>query len=495
MMRPALLLMVGRAIGFAATFFVPVVLVRLLDQGQFGTYKQLFLVFGTLFPLAQMGMAESLYYFLPTGERKLGRYLANALLALALSGGIAMAALIAGSSQVAAWLNNPALAENLPLVGLYLLLSLVSAVLEIVLTARERYGAAATSYAASDVARALLLIVPALAFGTIRWLMIGAVAFAAIRLVATLVYLHTRMGITLRPGRGALREQVSYSAPFQMSVIFETLESNAHFYAVAWFFDAATYAVYAVGCLQIPLVGFIGSSVGNVLMVKLRAAAAAGDEARVLHLWKETTRRLALVFFPLTALLLLGAHDLITLLFTADYAAAVPVFMIWTTFILMSVADTDAVLRVYAETRFLAGVNALCLAITLALVGAGIALFGLPGAVLATLVATLTGEVLAIRRFGKILGVPVRDLLPWGRLARIGGIGAAASVPAVIVQWVGPANPLLSLPLMGCTYTLVYVGLVMVTGVLSDDERRTLLVPLGGAGAPFLPDLQPVAKD
>ena len=64
---PALLLMCGRTLAFAATFFIPVILARIFDPTQFGTYKQLFLIFTSVNLIAQAGMATSLYYFLPRG--------------------------------------------------------------------------------------------------------------------------------------------------------------------------------------------------------------------------------------------------------------------------------------------------------------------------------------------------------------------------------------------------------------------------------------------
>jgi hypothetical protein len=73
-----MLLVAGRAVGFAAAFAIPVVLARLFDRAEYGTYKQLFLVFATLYGLAQLGMAESLYY-LPQPICSRGRYVANAL--------------------------------------------------------------------------------------------------------------------------------------------------------------------------------------------------------------------------------------------------------------------------------------------------------------------------------------------------------------------------------------------------------------------------------
>ena len=76
---PALWLVAGRGVGFVATFAVPLVLVRLFDQATFGTYKQLFLIYGTLFGLAQLGVAESLYYFVPRRPEEAGRHAANAV--------------------------------------------------------------------------------------------------------------------------------------------------------------------------------------------------------------------------------------------------------------------------------------------------------------------------------------------------------------------------------------------------------------------------------
>jgi O-antigen/teichoic acid export membrane protein len=58
--KPALLLMSGRTLAFAATFFIPVVLARIFDPAEFGTYKQLFLIHSTIFYIAQLGMAASL---------------------------------------------------------------------------------------------------------------------------------------------------------------------------------------------------------------------------------------------------------------------------------------------------------------------------------------------------------------------------------------------------------------------------------------------------
>src|SRR4029079_2730328 len=80
--KAALMLTIGRTIGFAVAFVIPMILARRFSQEDFGTYRQLFLIYGALFGLAQVGMAESLYYFLPRDAAKGGHAFANAVLVL-----------------------------------------------------------------------------------------------------------------------------------------------------------------------------------------------------------------------------------------------------------------------------------------------------------------------------------------------------------------------------------------------------------------------------
>ena len=98
--KPALVLMVGRGVALVATFLAPLILVRLFDQSQFGTYKQLLLVYVTLYVLSQLGLAESLFYFIPRSTGGAGGYVANSMLALT-GTGVASLALLWATAFVA----------------------------------------------------------------------------------------------------------------------------------------------------------------------------------------------------------------------------------------------------------------------------------------------------------------------------------------------------------------------------------------------------------
>src|SRR5439155_689591 len=159
------------------------------------------------------------------------------------------------------------------------------------------------------------------------WLLWGGVAFAAARLCFMLLYLSREYASRLRPHAELLKKQLAYALPYQAYVLAESMQSNLHHYVVSHSFNAATFAIYSVGCLQIPLVEFVASPVCDVMMVSMSEAMRDGQKGRVLELWHNTTRKLAMLFFPLFGILLLSGHDLIVFLFTGAYAASVPVFM------------------------------------------------------------------------------------------------------------------------------------------------------------------------
>src|SRR5260221_14597867 len=87
---PAFRLVAGRVIGGVVSFAIPVVLARVLVPSAFGTYKQLFLIYATLYGLAQLGAAESLYYFVPRKPADAGRSVCNALGTLTIVGGVCL---------------------------------------------------------------------------------------------------------------------------------------------------------------------------------------------------------------------------------------------------------------------------------------------------------------------------------------------------------------------------------------------------------------------
>jgi O-antigen/teichoic acid export membrane protein len=345
--------------------------------------------------------------------------------------GIACAVLLSlVAPTLAGWLKNPQLGDTLLLLGAFLALMLISAAFEIVLVARQHYKTAAWTYATSDVARAAFVLTPAIALGSLRGVLWGAVLFATLRVAAMLWSLWRGLAAA-RPSLVLWRSQWAYTLPFALAVGVEVVQANLHNYVVAARFDPATFAVYAVGCLQIPLVDVMTTSSANVMMVKMAAEGFDRRGAEALAIWHDTTRRLALAVFPLVVFLVVMARDIIVVLFTSQYVASAPIFMLWACAMVFSVPCVDAVLRAYGQTRFLFGLNVLRLGIVLALITWFLSAFGLPGAVLVMLLSTAVVRAVAVARIARLMGQSMGSILPWRHLATTALCALVAVAPAM----------------------------------------------------------------
>jgi O-antigen/teichoic acid export membrane protein len=439
------------------SFAIPLVLARYLTQDEFGTYKYLFLIAGTL-GFLQLGMAESLYYFLPRAPDQAGRSIANALVTLTGAGLAAAMVLALAPWTIARSMGMPDAGGYLPLLGLYLALTLLTAPLEIVMVARKRYATAAVAYFASDSVRALMLVVAAVTTRDVRPVIAGAILFGVVRTALMLGYFLRTFRGQLQPDATMWRAQWAYALPFTAAVVLEVLQANLHQYVVAARVEPALFAIYSVGCMQVPLVDLIASSAANVMMVRM--GDALRDGGSVLGLWHAAVERLALVLVPLVVALVITARELIMTLYPASYLPSVPIFAISATLIGLSAFPVDGFLRVFAQTRFLVVMNVLRLAFTVLLIGWALNRFGLQGAIATTVVAQVLAKAVALARIRTLLQVRPRDVLPWRSLGLVGVAAAASAGPALWVQAQVVAPPLVAGAVITGSYTLSYLTLV-----------------------------------
>jgi O-antigen/teichoic acid export membrane protein len=466
--------MAGRGLASMATLLIPITLVRVFDQAEFGTYKQLFLVFTTLYSVALIGLSDSLYYFIPKQPGVAGRYVANAVVGLLLAG-LACLGLLAGARQeVATWMRNEALSEHLVSIGLFLLFTLAATVLEIALIARKRYSWASSAYVVSDVLRAVCFVLPMLVWPSLHVLLLWAIAFAVVRLVAAVALLRREFGTGFTADAALLPAQLGYAMPFALYVLVELLQSTWPQYAVSRSFDAQTFAIFSVGCFQVPFVDFLATPASSVMMVRMTEELRDRRPREALGIWLDITRKLALVFFPMVALLMVTSADLIAFLFTEAYMKSAPLFALWVATIALAVIQTDGVMRVHAQIRFLFAVNVLRLILIVALIQPSINAFGLSGPVLVTLAAMAVAKGLHLVRMKQVMLLRVGELLPWGSLAAILAASVLSALPAMVATDAFTGPRILKLLVAAGAFGFAYLSLLFASGLIRPNERASL---------------------
>jgi O-antigen/teichoic acid export membrane protein len=339
---------------------------------------------------------------------------------------------------------------------------------------RRRYQWATATYVVSDLLRAAFLLAPVLLFKSLYAVLVGGLVFALLRVLVMLFFIRGEFKTGLRPDWKLLKQQLAYTVPFSMSVLVGVLTSNYHQVAVSSFFGAATFAIYSIGCLQIPLVEFMSTPASNVMMVRMAEEIRDGRKHELLPIWYDTTRKLALVFFPLVGLLIVSARPLILFLFTERYAASIPIFMVWSLSILFNAFQTDGVMRVFAQTRFLVVINIVRLAAIVAVMGWFLRSFNLIGAVLVTLIGVAVARVMALVRMSQLMETSFMKVVPWRNVGAIGLASMVAALPVIAMDAQLRLPPLYLLPINGVVYVLLYSAIVLTFRILTGSERASI---------------------
>jgi CHASE2 domain-containing sensor protein len=105
------------------------------------------------------------------------------------------------------------------------------------------------------------------------------------------------------------------------------------------------------------------------------------------------------------------------------------------------------------------------------MIGWFFSVFGIKGAVLITLLATVISKAVAIVRAKRLMQVSAARILPWGSLSAIGAASAAAALPTWVVKTQVHLPPIPLLMLMGAIFASSYIGLVFGFGLLSEGEK------------------------
>jgi O-antigen/teichoic acid export membrane protein len=272
-----------------------------------------------------------------------------------------------------------------------------------------------------------------------------------------------------------MRKHLGYALPFAAAVLVEMLQSNLHLYVVSARLTPAAFAIYSIGCLQIPMVDFMTTSTANVMMVRMSSYIREQRHGEALELWWDTSRKLAIVFVPLVGVLIVTAGSLIPGLFTEKYSGSVPLFMVWSVLMLFPALMTNGVLRVFADTKFIIKLNLIKLLIIAAGINIFITTFGMMGAVLITLLAMATAKIVALDRISKLLRCSWHDVLPWRQLARIGAISVGSALPVVALRTSVDLPPLLEALLIGTAYGLLCAAGMWIYGPLNQTDRDAML--------------------
>src|SRR5437870_2610591 len=275
-----------------------------------------------------------------------------------------------------------------------------------------------------------------------------------------------------------MRAQLGYALPLGAAAILSMAQLDLHNYFVARSFDAATFAIYAVGCFQLPCLQIVAASVGGGMIPAVGRLQLEGERREIVELLARMVRMLAALYFPLYACLLVVGREFVTVLFTESYRGSWPIFAVNLTLIPLGILTSacDPVLRAYpAYTSILVRIRVALVAVLVLGLWSVTARHWLLGAIVVMVSVNAVDRVAVSLMLARVLKVTGRDLARFGDVAKLAAAAAVAGVIAAVVRLlVGAGGALVVLAASGAAFATVYVVSVWALGGVTVAERDAL---------------------
>jgi O-antigen/teichoic acid export membrane protein len=467
-------LMFAKTLGFAFTFILPPLLVRHLTQSEYGLFKQIFLVVGTAIAVLPLNFGMSAYYFLPREDGyKRKQVVFNVLLFSTFVGVLACLVLILRPQLLTNIFNDSTLVQYGPLIGIVILFWVISSFLETVAVANQETRLSTVFIISAQLTKTLFMLAALLLFGTLRALIYASLIQGVFQTLLLLFYLHSRFPHYWRSFDWAmLRTQMTYAMPLGFAGLLFTVQTDLHNYFISHRFSPAEFAIYSIGCLELPLLSVLKESINSVMIPRVSFLQKESETREILLLTARVMRKLAFFFFPAYALLMVVGREFITFLFTANYLASWPIFAINMTLLPLGVLALDPVLRAFAEHRyFLLKLRVYMFVFLIAGLWYGSVQFGMIGVVGTIVLISIIERIAMVIKFGRVLNVSSHDLVLLKDVGKLALASVLAAITTMLVRSLMLGlKPFYILALCGSVFSLVYLAMILLLKVITSEE-------------------------
>lgn len=456
-----------------------IVLVRLIPKSEYGSFRQATTFYLFLVGLLGGQVVDSVLYMVPRhdpGKRRAvlaQTFLAEMAVALAACGVLSL-----GADVIAARLNNPDLAPLLRVLAALPFFERVFDLLPAYMVAVDRAQWAGVFALASALGKAGITVAILAGGGTLSAVFWGHVGLAAV-LAACGMALMIRFGAgPWRLDWPLVREAFGFTYPLYLNALAGTLIVQSDKLIASAFTDPATFAVYAVGAMALPLAPLVVESINTASLPPMVRRVEEGRDLDALAVWQEGMRKASLVLFPCSAFFLVAGRDFIVLLYGRQYEAGAWPFVVYMLVLPLQITRFGAMFRAKGRTReillgtVVGGATTVGAGALLAWAGRG-GLLGLVGPALGVWAGYLSMLAILTVRLGRVLNIPLRDVLEWKDLARSLGFSFLMALPIVPLSLL-PLPPAARLTLQ----FVAYAGLLAVgawrLGMLREDEKKLI---------------------
>lgn len=470
-------LIVGTTLATLSGVLLPIALVRLMGKADIAELLALVFIYDMVALIATAGFAQVLMYHLPgrpaPERRAVSVQIGYIMAGLGTLGALVVAAIgLFGSQLPGAFSGHDATRISLKplwILAPSLIFDLPSRVVPQLLVVEGRAQHASALGVVRTILTTVTTLVPvALGFDITNVVIWYSATRCALGLSLPWALRLTFPGVARVPSPVSVKQLFHFALPLGTTDVVSLLNQQVDRWLILLSFPATAFADYQAGAWQIPVLGSIAYSVGDAYMPSLVEHFGRGEPRRAIAIWRSTIPKVSLIVVPVTMGFVVGARELMGLLFTDAYVSAAIIFQLYSVMTLGRVATFGSVIIAAGKPRFmlqaavfsLVANLVLCLPLTWAV--------GFIGPALGTSLAFIPMVLFYVWSIKRATGLGMREIFPSAEYFRVLGLSAVAGGAAYLLK------AQLALPKgFGLTLSVLVTVLVFaVLGTLSGAVTR-----------------------
>jgi len=466
------IILLGNIVNSAAGLALGIILVRVMSKSDYGTYRQVWLIFQTLSSILLLGIPSSILYFVPTlREDEQKGFIYQTVLFLLCIGFVMGIIFFFASGFIAEKFNNPGLAQFLKIMSIFPIFAMPTVYLQNFLIATDRHKAATISQIILNLIVPISVVTAAILGCSLQLIFVWILVVSGLKLLGVQIF-SSRILRKVDPklSLGLFKSQLKYCIPLGLSRVTGTISGYLDRFVISLFFPPERFAIYSIGAREIPFVGMITYSVGQVIMPKLVPLFKEGKREEFIQIWHKSIRKVGLILLPVFVFFFIFAESFVILLFTKNYAESALLFRVYLCRLPLRVTAYGNIIRAMGFPKYILIGSLIIMISNLVLNILLVKTVGFLGPAIATVLVTYILTYYYLTKIRQKCNLSFLKVFPWGTIIKILSISLVCGLivyPIKLLQ----LSALTELVAGGAIFGFVYLLLSNKLGTITQGDR------------------------
>lgn len=456
------------------------ILSRVLSMEDYGTYRQVWLLYFSFIPLFTLGITTSINFFVPRFEPERQKtFIFQSYISLFILGLLFAIFLYFGAVFFGAKFNNPALAQVIKIFALVPLLTMPTSYYHNLYICLKKAVIAAGILTCATLARFSVICLTIYVAPSLENIFKMLLVYYVLEFISlSFLIFRPFFSVPLKLGHQNLLEQMRFTVPIGLSSLVGTFNKQIDKLVISGYFSAREFAIYANGATELPIARVLNAAVMSVLMPELVVLYRKGKLKQLLELWHRSICKVSLIILPIMVFLFIFSRECLLLLYSQKYLESNGIFQIYLLTLPPRVTTFGSVLLAAGLSNVIMIYSVYTVFISVTLNILLIWLFGVWGAALATVLGIYFMVFIQLRKICDVLQCTYKQVYPWSLTLKI----FLVSVAAGLLPWLCKpffSNWIISFMVNGIVFSLLYLFLAVKTNLISAGEVRGIKRKVG----------------